>query len=150
MESLVLALARRHSDVYEPILSIEPELIRMLQLQAFPGNIRELENAVMRMLFRKSEGTSLELKDWYAQSEGDGPAEEVDPVSEAAESVWQAIAQHGVPFAQALRQVEKNVIKTALRSGGATRREVAKRLQTSERTLYHKMRVHHLPDQCDV
>lgn len=146
MESLVFALAVRHRNIYEPILSVDAELIRVLQLQAFPGNVRELENVVMRMLFRKSEGTSLGLPDWNSQVQDEEPSNDNDPVSEAAESVWQAIAERDVPFAQALRQLEKNVIMTALRSGGATRREVAKRLQTSERTLYHKMRAHHLPE----
>jgi two-component system response regulator PilR (NtrC family) len=150
LESLILALALRHREVYEPILSVDADLLRMLQGQVFAGNIRELENTVMRMLFQKSHGTSLGLEDWISESDEERSRKEQDPVWEAAEKLWEAISRQGLPFALAIRQLEKQVIETALRTGGSTRRDVAKRLQTSERTLYHKMRAHHLRERCEL
>ena len=61
---LLLALAQRHSRLYCPICRIDPELVAMLSSTAFAGNVRELENAVQRMLFVKREGTSLTVADW--------------------------------------------------------------------------------------
>ncbi len=148
LAELLLAFAHRHRSLYQPITSVEPDLVRFLQGQFFSGNIRELENAVLRMLFAKSQGRSLSLGDWNAQA-GDEVSEvwageHQDPVGDAAEKVWEAISQRGLPFAQAIRQIERKVIETALKAGGQTRREIAGCLHTSERTLYHKIRTHHL------
>jgi transcriptional regulator with GAF, ATPase, and Fis domain len=150
LASLVLAFARRYRHVYQPILAVDGELVRFLQTQAFEGNVRELENAVLRMLFQKGQGSSLGLEDWIAQADDEQSRKQHDPVWEAAERLWEAISDRGVPLAKAIRQVEKQVIESALRAGGKTRRDVAKRLQTSERTLYHKMRAYQLRERCEV
>jgi len=147
LPALIVELARRHSDIYGPIVSVETDLISFLERQPLPGNIRELENGVQRMLFVKNRGSSLNLLDWLnAHSEekhewGAEPSER-DPLDEAAGRMWQAISQ-GVRYSDALRQVERKVLETAL-SSGPTRREIAKRLSTSERTLYHKLKAHRI------
>lgn len=45
-----------------------------------------------------------------------------------------------------MRQIDKNVLENALRSGCKTRREVASRLRMSERTFYHKLRYVRISD----
>jgi transcriptional regulator with PAS, ATPase and Fis domain len=141
---LVLALARRYSALYEPIRNVEPELVSFLRTQPFSGNIRELENSIQRVLFGKSQGTSLTLEDWQRQA-ADGIVEDRrDSAALAAQNLWEAISTGGLPFVQALRQIERHIIEAALQAGGLTRREIAKRLRTSERTLYHKMRAYRL------
>lgn len=139
LPALVLAFAHRHRKIYQPIEKVEPELTALLQMQAFPGNVRELENAIQRMLFLKVAGTSLCLKDWTVRPEQHG-----DLLREAAVNVWRAISAHGLPYAQAIYQIEKRVLETALNEGNSTRRELAQRLHTSERTLYHKIRIYDL------
>ena len=145
--SLLLALAQRHERLYKPIESIEPGLLAYLATEPFPGNIRELENAVQRMLFVKSAGQSLGLEDWLAQSgvarRGVG-APGLDPLAEAASAMWKAISQTGISYEDAFQEIEKRVLQAALDGGGSTRREIAERLNTSERTLYYKMRAHGL------
>ena len=150
LESLVLAFALRYRHVYQPIVVVDSELVRFLRTQAFEGNIRELENAVLRMLFEKSQGTSLGLEDWIAQADDAQSSKQHDPVGEAAERLWEAISDRGLPLAQAIRQLEKQVIESALRAGGTKRHDVAKLLQTSERTLYNKIRAYHLSERCKV
>jgi transcriptional regulator with GAF, ATPase, and Fis domain len=147
LESLILTFAQRYRHVYQPIVSVDAGLLQFLQTQAFEGNVRELENAVLRMLFAKSQGASLGLGDWLAQSSDLQSGKERDPLGEASEKVWEAICQRGLPYQRAIHQLERQVIETALKAGGATRRDVAKRLQTSERTLYHKIRAHHLSNR---
>jgi DNA-binding NtrC family response regulator len=61
-----------------------------------------------------------------------------------ANVMWHAISQRGIPYAEALLEIEKRVLEAAINTNGVTRREIAQRLQTSERTLYYKMRVHGL------
>ncbi|HEV2387318.1 MAG TPA: sigma 54-interacting transcriptional regulator [Candidatus Acidoferrales bacterium] len=144
LPELVLALARRYRSLYHPIEQVDSELVRFLECHSFAGNVRELENAVQRMLFSKSQGTTLDLADWLAQGGEEEPENNRDWLGEAAQNLWEAIRRRGLSYAQALRQIDRRILETALGSGVATRREVARQLQTSERTLYHKIRLHHL------
>jgi transcriptional regulator with PAS, ATPase and Fis domain len=145
LASLILAFARRHGGLYGPVLGIEPRLLDFLATERFPGNIRELENAVQRMLFLKTEGCTFDLDDWMAQSQA--PVMEhlpADLLANAASAMWFAISQRGVSWDDALQEIEKRVLQAAMNVEGCTRRELAERLQTSERTLYHKMRAYGL------
>lgn len=146
LEGLMMFFAARYHDLYQPIYRIEADLIALLQSKAFPGNVRELENLVQRMLFQKSEGTSLGLADWMAQSSPElAPPD--DFLVEAASAIWNAISNRGIPYAEALQEIEKKVLEAAIKTGGPTRRAIARTLHTSERTLYYKMRAHRLgPD----
>jgi DNA-binding NtrC family response regulator len=145
LAALVLAFARRHQHIYPHVTEVEPDLIRALRSQPFPGNIRELEHAVERMLFGKTEGHSLGLSDWMLQSgAGTSTGDDHDPLVGAAQCVWSAIFQHGLPFGVAFRRLERKVLETALLVEGQTRRDIARRLSTSERTLYHKLRTYRL------
>jgi transcriptional regulator with PAS, ATPase and Fis domain len=144
LKALILALAKRHSRLYSPIRDVEPQLLSLLESRSFLGNVRELENAVQRMLFLKSEGSSIAMSDWVSQAGPENACAEGDPLAEVANAMWNAISQRGIPYAEAFLQIEKRVLETAINSHGYTRREIAQRLQTSERTLYYKMRVHGL------
>ena len=144
LEPLILAIARRHAGMYHPIEGVEPQLLHYLETMPFPGNVRELENLVQRMLFVKTQGNLLEMADWTAQTSPDTEPPHLDWVSQAAGALWKAVSESGVPYAKALDAIEKRVLETALNVPGPTRREIARRLHTSERTLYYKMRAHGL------
>ncbi len=143
LEALVLHFAKRHQAVYGPIEAIDPELLRFMQMQSFGGNVRELENHVLRLLFSKRCGNALELADWSTQALRD-VGEAPDPLNDAADCLWEVVSQKRISYATAIKELEKRVIAKALAAGECTRREVAGRLQTSERNLYHKIRAHHL------
>jgi len=143
LPALMLAFAGRHKHIYPGITSIDPELIQFLERQPFEGNVRELEHAVERMLFGKTDGSSLKLSDWTAYcGEDGGPLR--DWIGEAADRLSNAIFECRLPYVQAIQQIEARVLEIALSRGGQTRRQIAAGLQTSERTLYHKMRVHRM------
>lgn len=139
---LILTFARRHSRLYMRIQEVESQLLMFLQSKPFPGNVRELENAVQRMLFLKTEGTSLGMADWIAQAAPETAPVDLDLLDEAASAIWKTISEQGVSYAQAIQEIERRVLEAAINSRGSTRREIAQRLQTSERTLYYKMRAH--------
>jgi transcriptional regulator with PAS, ATPase and Fis domain len=141
--ALLFALARRHGEIYQPIDKIEDELLSLLYVQDFPGNVRELENDVQRMLFSKISGSSLGLADWRGRSTEPESGECPDLLGHAAARIWEAISVHGVSYTQAMHQVESKVLDAALKQS-RTRRQLAEFLQTSERTLYHKMRTYGL------
>lgn len=147
LEALLLHFAARHHRVYAPIESIDPALLQLLQRQSLTGNVRELENLVLRVLFTKKHGSTLELSDWSAHATHEQSQEFPDPLSDAADRLWEAISHRGFSYAGAIRAVEKKIIERALSADRCTRREIATRLQTSERNLYHKIRAYHIDDR---
>jgi transcriptional regulator with GAF, ATPase, and Fis domain len=140
---LVLAFAKRYTNLHDGIESLEPDLVQHLQDCPFEGNVRELENAVQRVLFNKREGTSLSRADWLNQDmQGNADATHPDDVLHAARLLWGVMVRDEVPFPNLMRLIECALLQRALQVDGKTRREIAKLLHTSERTLYHKINAH--------
>src|SRR5437588_848339 len=144
LAGLILAFAQRHQSLYGPIHEVESQLVSLLESRPLMGNVRELENAVQRMLFVKTEGASLGVADRMMQSGTESNAAVPDLFAEAASAMWKAISQRGIPYETAFQEIEKRVLKAAIDMEGSTRREIAQRLHTSERTLYNKIRSHGL------
>ena len=138
LEPLMLALAERHQHLYHPIESVEPELLRVLERYAFPGNIRELEHMVQRMLFGKTSGRSLALEDLNADL---GPlAPKAGDLGEIAARLLSHIEQGQVGSRAVMANLEREMLEAALRSSTRTRREVAQLFCMSERRLYQRLR----------
>jgi len=105
--------------------------------------VRELENAVQRVLFLKGDGNSLTCADWLEQNGlQTRDSSQRDSLREAADRLWMIMLQEELPFRTLIKRIEGELVTKALQTGGKTRREVARLLHTSERTLYHKMRAH--------
>ncbi len=140
---LVLEFARRYPSLHDRIETLTPDLIEHLQSCRFDGNVRELENAVQRILFMKDEGDSLTRADWLHQEiEQTIECGHRDDVLHAASLLWLAMTKEQLPFTEVIHRVEGELLNLALQASGKTRREVAKLLHTSERTLYHKIQAH--------
>ncbi|MEO7144094.1 MAG: sigma 54-interacting transcriptional regulator [Bryobacteraceae bacterium] len=137
---LMLAMAHRHADLYGPIHSVDAELLEYLAAQPFPGNIRELEHAVERMLFQKSSGDSLTRADWTAQEQDAGELDVNATLRDAAATLWERIKVRGDSYTQVLNELEKQLLEAAIAAQGRTRRELAAVLRISERKLYQRIR----------
>ena len=145
LPDLVLAFARRYADLYDGIESLDPELMRHLKSCPFEGNVRELENSVQRVLFGKREGSVLTREDWLDEIAPDPDAASPgDGLNEAGKMLWRVLARNEMSFTGLMQRVERDLLERALRVNGRTRREIARFLGTSERTLYHKIRAHNL------
>lgn len=141
-EALILEFARRHANLHNGITSLDPDLLQHLQGCPFEGNVRELENAVQRMLFNKADGNSLSRADWQQQMLSSlDPAPE-DEIRQAANLLWLVMVRQSVPFAKMMWLIESELLEKALQIKGKTRREIAEMLHTRERTLYHKISSH--------
>jgi hypothetical protein len=60
--------------LHELVESLEPDLMEHLSEHRFEGNVRELENAVQRMLSNKGEGKPFTRADWLEQQIAPGAA----------------------------------------------------------------------------
>jgi transcriptional regulator with GAF, ATPase, and Fis domain len=142
--ALILEFARRNANLHGGIDSLEPELVQYLHACPFEGNVRELENAVKRMLFNKAHGSSLSRADWLDQQRpsNSGPAHEEEEIRQAANLLWLVMLKRSLPLPELMRRIESELLEKALQIKGKTRREIAEMLQTRERTLYHKISAH--------
>ncbi|MRR08431.1 MAG: sigma-54-dependent Fis family transcriptional regulator, partial [Deltaproteobacteria bacterium] len=96
----------------------------------YPGNVRELENAIERAV-ALSLGSTLRLEDLPAEFTAPRPAAALtsDQPSGAAS------------LAESVHTMEKNAIEEALRATGNRKGEAARLLGISRKTLWEKMKL---------
>jgi two-component system NtrC family response regulator len=106
-------------------LTLPPEVMRRLCRYEWPGNVRQLENAIERivLLARNSEIALTDLPDFLQPS---GPDSEVLP---------NILPEEGLN----LRMIEKELIARAMRKFGGNQSRAAKFLYLSRRTLAYRL-----------
>jgi len=114
---------------------LTPAARRALQRYRYPGNVRELRNVIERASLLAGDGV-IDIRHLPECFETDG---RVQPPPIAAEE------RTGSPLAMA----EHEALRTAVRNHSGSRRELAKALGLSERTLYRKLRDLELAHQLD-
>jgi two-component system response regulator FlrC len=125
---LAMQLLGLRSRPGERIPALSADAAHLLLTYPWPGNVRELDNLLQRALILVSgpvilpEHIQFELA---AEAAVEAPA----PTARSKRS----------SLADRLGQAERDLILDALRSGGASRREVAARLGISPRTLRYKL-----------
>jgi len=119
-------LARR---LARPVV-LSDEAVAWLEQQEWPGNVRELEHAIERAAVL-SEKQVLEPGEFAARS---GP----HPLTPSPQSGEGERTGEGT-LREAVEAAERRAIEAALAAAGGNRREAAKRLGVSLRTLFYKM-----------
>jgi DNA-binding NtrC family response regulator len=111
--ALLARLAHEHGL---PVPALTPDVIRQLRSHSWPGNIRELKNALERALLLSPRG---ELS-----------ADEFLPAGNAGST------QDGpIPFPAPLHQITAAAVRATVRMSGGNRSEAARRLLISPRRL---------------
>ncbi|MEH2479599.1 DNA-binding NtrC family response regulator [Nitrobacteraceae bacterium AZCC 2146] len=152
-------LARFCAEENRPITGISGEAMTLLAQLDWPGNIRQLENAIYRAVVM-SEGDQLGLADFpqaAAQaSAAAGPSGEpllMEPAFHSAPAIVPAIELPAVPFFAAgtlamlthggdvrpLEEMEAEIIRFAIAHYRGQMSEVARRLKIGRSTLYRKL-----------
>jgi DNA-binding NtrC family response regulator len=108
-------------------LELSASALEWLERQEWPGNVRQLEHAVERAAVL-SDATVLEPSHFAQDRAPDPPALAADAGSDA-QTLGDAVAR-----------VERAVIARALAAAQGNRREAARRLGVSVRTLFYKLR----------
>ncbi|ADZ69300.1 sigma-54-dependent transcriptional regulator [Polymorphum gilvum] len=158
-------LARFAAEEGKPqVSSVAPEALAMLQAYAWPGNIRQLENAVFRAVVL-CDGDHLTVADFpqvAAALDHPLPAAEMPAVEApagarpAAEPAF-AAPDGSAPFGfmrsladdghvRTLEAVEEEMIRTAIHHYAGRMTEVARRLGIGRSTLYRKLKDYGLDD----
>lgn len=98
---------------------------------SWPGNIRELENIVERMVIIHQRGV-IELEDLPAKIRGGG--------SVATREILGEIPSEGLDFNSEVDRLERKMIQMALRRTGGNRNQAAKILNLNRTTLVEKIK----------
>ncbi len=122
-ESLLPELAR---ELGKPPLRLAPDGIECLQRYGWPGNVRELRNVMERAAVLAK--TAVVDAAFLRSLLGNAPAPSSPPST----------------LEQALDELERRLIVEALAASPDSKAAAAKRLGIGERTLFTKMRKHHL------
>ena len=139
ISELAHTFLRRYSIQYDkPEHEPSPALARAFERYAFPGNVRELENMIKRIVVLESEDAILE--EIARREAGDARARTglqtlLEEIEETAGDV--PLREVGRRVAQ---QAEREAIERVLRHTGWNRKQAAKLLNVSYKTLLQKIR----------
>jgi len=119
----------------------DPEVVEALREMPFPGNVRELENLVRTALIRKRDEGPLRLCDlpewaWRRLAEAEPAGKQPGvPVEESGGDL---------NLSRVLAGVEKRLLQAALVTTHGNQTETARLLGITARSVYNKVRKHHL------
>lgn len=124
---LVAHFTEKYSTLYGlPEKTIEPDLMGKFQQQAWPGNVRQLENLVQRGVLLSAERATVQVEDVYNTFFPEEPvAKEPQP--------------GGTGF-QTIEEMERHMILQALEATNNNQQQAAERLGISARTIRNKLR----------
>jgi transcriptional regulator with PAS, ATPase and Fis domain len=142
-----LFLARAARETGKRIEGISPDALRLLESYRFPGNIRELENAIERAVIL-SEDAILTPRDFSfdARFLGDAPSGARDDErgttrdDERATGCDDVIAHDADAGPISVRDAEKQAVIAALARNGGHRERTSSELGISRRTLLTRMK----------
>jgi DNA-binding NtrC family response regulator len=125
---LAREFARKYSERYGLgyVVQLSPELVEYLEQQAWPGNVRQLENTIARCV-------ALATTKIVGLEALHAPQDSVDS-SEASTS------SAGPSFREQVEAFERNLIAQTMRTSAGNQSETARRLQINRATLYDKLK----------
>lgn len=135
LELLAARFLQRYAmQMNREITGFTPEAINVLRGYAFPGNVRELQNAIERAVtFCQSDTVGIE----HLPTRIRGQTRPVVPVTPGADSVLDQFMD--TPMLPTLDQLEKRYIQYVLEQVDGNKRRAAALLDVSRRTLYRKL-----------
>ena len=119
-------LRKFSGELGRKIESMSPEALTLLESHSFPGNVRELENAIERAMIL-ADGNVLETRDFHLVGGLGGREEGHEPRDYFA-------------VARSLEEVERTAIEAALKRNGWHREKSASELGITRRTLLNKVK----------
>ena len=125
---LAREFARKYSERYglAYVVQLAPELVAYLEQQAWPGNVRQLENTIARCIaLATTKIVGLEA---------------INVPHDTRDTVEAAMPNAGPSFREQVEAFERNLITHTMRTSGGNQSETARRLQINRATLYDKLK----------
>jgi two-component system response regulator AtoC len=138
----VALLARHFCPVHaranrRPALTLTDEMVSLLAAQPWPGNVRQLENFIERLVVL-ADGPQLSMDDVLRELASERPR----PSAAAADASRDGA--HDLSLGESRRKSERAALQAALARAGNNRTLAARLLRVSRRTLYTKLDEHGL------
>ncbi len=123
-----------------PLKQVSPEVFDRLAAQAWPGNVRQLENTVEQAVILSGDRMSLYASD-FPLAEG-GRQQQLLPTGDQAIHIPAgSLPAEGLNYTEALRQFELAILQQAMTKAQGNKTVAADMLQLPRTTLIHKLRV---------
>jgi len=146
--SLITHFARGAAQRLGRPVSITPRALAMLSGHAWPGNVRELRNAVERAAVLSFDGrldaADFQLNNGRPHANGSGPANENGAGTVNGNGNGAGHLPTGYQLKPQVEQLERATIERALAASNGNRRDAARLLGVSLRTLFYKLRRYQL------
>jgi DNA-binding NtrC family response regulator len=143
---LAREFARKYSQRFglESVVQLAPAFLDLLQSSPWPGNVRQLENAIARCIALAT-GTVIGPAAFALIGEpGAGSADSAAPSAVAPD----ARADGGPSFREQMEAFERNLLTSALSACANNQSEAARRLGLNRATLYDRLKKYDLlPEQ---
>jgi DNA-binding NtrC family response regulator len=112
---------------------ISPRALEMLCSFNWPGNVRQIENTIERMVVLRGDG-QLDVEDVPERIRSAVPAAELDPMAEPM------LPNDGIDLRDAVERFENALIRQALERSGWNKNRAAAILQMNRTTLVEKLK----------
>jgi DNA-binding NtrC family response regulator len=136
-------LARANERNRRQVTGFDPEVISLLKSYRWPGNIRELENAVERMVIVKGSGTLM-------AADLPVPIRSPRQVTARTSTPVPELPENGTDLTAMLEAVEVRMIAEALERTNGNKSRAADLLGLNRTTLVEKLRRKRIPTNYDV
>jgi two-component system response regulator AtoC len=135
---LVDHFLRKYTQEYNrEFRPLSPEALRFLQAQAWPGNVRQLENLIKQVVVRDDEQILYHLLEARSPGAGHDGHDPLDFDGDDAMSLKARVSR-------AVEREERRLIGEVLRRTNWNRRKASKLLQISYRSLLYKIKEYKL------
>jgi DNA-binding NtrC family response regulator len=113
-----------------PARTLTQDAMRALMNYSWPGNIRQLENAIEHAVAMTGQGTEIQAR---------ALPEDISAPASSLLLPTVAIPDEGINFTQVVSQLERELIVRCLEKTGGNKRQAARLLQLSRTTLIDKL-----------